>query len=554
MTVPVLGKEGARIGGLHGNDDGYTVAASFRATGAAVNLYIDVYSDSGRTHLVASSAATAVADGVWGTTYLAASVLTAGRTYYWAVRAADQGTPADTVTGSAEPLIGSFKTPHSDRSMRLGMISCHRAWTYYNRFNQADVNFNNILNYLDIDYYHVAGDVYYVDGGVTRNSSGANVTNAVWISSGDDAVHAMQDGSWFAQVVNTDDSTVLRWRNNAYNTMLGPAGAGNNGATGNEMTAGHVLAKYPSTYMWDDHDKAWNDCDDMDFSQAAAATGELTKRNHGHQVSHEFMLNLNKSFIDNDPITPTRDFDVDALGTATYPADSLAPEEYFINDYPHARLLVMDTRSYRDANSSTDDGTIASPNKTMLGAKQLAWVKAAITEHGSQVNGCPPFLIIDTGVMPDGNHGYDYDITGDDNWKFFSYEWHHIMRHIADFGNPSRTLLFSGDTHHTNVIKFHASDGNPCDLISVTTANQAFPADDSGAYLTGLSSGARTGMPDVSAVGYGAKQLMCVTEQPAITIIDSARDRMRVEIWSTFDGEELKPNSRPKQLWSYTFN
>jgi alkaline phosphatase D len=75
----------------------------------------------------------------------------------------------------------------------------------------------------------------------------------------------------------------------------------------------------------------------------------------------------------------------------------------------HLELFVLDTRSYRDANSALDDGPVP---KTMLGREQLEWLKAALAASDATwkliVSSVP--MSIPTGFPP---------TNGRDGWANF---------------------------------------------------------------------------------------------------------------------------------------
>lgn len=92
----------------------------------------------------------------------------------------------------------------------------------------------------------------------------------------------------------------------------------------------------------------------------------------------------------------------------------------------HAECFLLDCRRFRSANQA-DDG----PGKTMLGARQLAWLLDAIARSAATFK-----LVFTTVPLDFGN--------GDDHWRSFAHERQRIFDALV--GLPG-VVFFSGDQH-----------------------------------------------------------------------------------------------------------
>lgn len=133
-------------------------------------------------------------------------------------------------------------------------------------------------------------------------------------------------------------------------------------------------------------------------------------------------------------------------GTAQGKADSLAvfrqwwanpaygePENpgcYYRFAHSGIDFFMLDVRYYRTPNKAPDDGT-----KTMLGARQLAWLKSGLAESRAK------FKIVGSGSEWQTK-------TQPDCWSSFARERQEIFDHITS-KNIEGVVLLSGDRHFT---------------------------------------------------------------------------------------------------------
>jgi alkaline phosphatase D len=93
-------------------------------------------------------------------------------------------------------------------------------------------------------------------------------------------------------------------------------------------------------------------------------------------------------------------------------------------------FFMLDVRYYRTPNRTPDDGT-----KTMLGARQLAWLKQGLAESKAR------FKIV-------GSGSEWQTLTQPDCWSSFERERQEIFDHIRQ-NNIEGVVLLSGDRHFT---------------------------------------------------------------------------------------------------------
>lgn len=106
------------------------------------------------------------------------------------------------------------------------------------------------------------------------------------------------------------------------------------------------------------------------------------------------------------------------------------PGCYFRFQRPGLDFFMLDSRYYRTPNRTPDDG-----RKTMLGARQLQWLKEGLT--ASQA----PFKLVACGSEWQ-------TLTQPDCWSSFARERQEIFDHITSHGIEGVVLL-SGDRHFT---------------------------------------------------------------------------------------------------------
>ena len=128
------------------------------------------------------------------------------------------------------------------------------------------------------------------------------------------------------------------------------------------------------------------------------------------------------------------------------------PGVFFKYHYGGVDFFVVDCRYYRDPN--TDEDT---PDKTLLGKEQLAWLQAELKESNA------PFKVLVSGSGWTKAKG-----PGGDSWAAFLHERDRLLQFIVD-QEISGVVLVSGDTHvgELNAIPFSDKGGYDFyDLVS----------------------------------------------------------------------------------------
>ena len=155
-----------------------------------------------------------------------------------------------------------------------------------------------------------------------------------------------------------------------------------------------LFQRTPMYAIWDDHDFG------VDNSDATQQDKELSLR-----TFQEFFANP-------------------AFGEADNPG------VYFKFTRGDIDFFLLDDRYHRSANKAPDDGA-----KTMLGAKQLAWLKRELVASKAAVK-----------VLAAGG---EWQTNGsEDSWKSFQRERKEIFDLLAEHGMKN-VLLLSGDRHFT---------------------------------------------------------------------------------------------------------
>lgn len=500
MVAPVLGREGARVGGVLTDRAAFTC----RTDSNGATLSVEVATDPGFNNLVGSVTTGTLASG---NNYQATAYVTglrAGRRYYWRIKATDATTNS---TLGKEPLHGgSFRTLPADASKRwrIGLIGCNNGFQMganADRAKHSSIVYRNIAA-MDLHALIHLGDVMYPDIASNRGTVplGAN--------------------AWYAQQTATDDSSLDRWRTNWTTTLDGSIQGGG------FYSLGHLMAATPGWFMWDDHDRAYDDCGAL---PTTVTTWQVNKRDHGHQVSHEYMMDLNAHFVDQES---DRDFATDALG------DSTTPAEYYYVDVPPARFIVLDCRSHRSLKTDTDNAS-----KTMLGATQKAWLKARILDNPQ------PFLVLCTPLMLDGDHGWFE--SSNDGWKGYTTERDEILDYIRANGNAARTVILSSDTHVGSVAKYRGFGKTRHPIYEVMSANNWFPT--AHGYITGMAENLFRSGESAGASGEGGRLEHMYVGGNCMTLVEGGPYCLRVALVSTHEGVDTAKDQRNKVLWSRTF-
>jgi alkaline phosphatase D len=154
-----------------------------------------------------------------------------------------------------------------------------------------------------------------------------------------------------------------------------------------------LIRTTPQLAVWDDHDFAYNDSDRTNPSKEAA-------------------LALFKQYWANP-----------SAGTAQ------TPGVFFSHSHGGVDFFFLDDRYHRDPTADPDG-----PARTMLGAGQKAWLKAALKASKA------PFKVIINGV------GWSFAETGSDSWTSYRHERNEIFDYIRD-ARIEGVILLSGDTH-----------------------------------------------------------------------------------------------------------
>lgn len=154
-----------------------------------------------------------------------------------------------------------------------------------------------------------------------------------------------------------------------------------------------MIRSIPQLATWDDHDYAYNDGDKNNPIRGQAL-----------KVFNQYWANP-------------------SAGTAQ------TPGVFFTYSHGGVDFFFLDDRYHRDPTDAPDG-----PAKTMLGAGQKAWLKAALKASRA------PFKVIVNGV------GWSFAETGSDSWTSYRHERNEIFDYIRD-AKIEGVILLSGDTH-----------------------------------------------------------------------------------------------------------
>jgi len=496
MVAPVLQREGVTVGGLTDTQ----VAFSYRTDSNGVNASVDI---SSSPNFINSEGT--IVNGVLsaGNNYQAAvyvSGLRPGRKYYWRAKA-DDGVGGETL-GTGLLHSNSFTTisDSPNKAWRMGVLGCINGFQQLstNPARQAANVVSNILN-LKLDSMICLGDTYYPDiGSTTGYSSPGTPTD----SSGDYAA-----GAWWNQVKATDDGTLGHFRTNFITTMDAAVQAGQ------ALSYGHLLAAVPTAFMWDDHDRAYDDCGGIKDEVSAAL---VNKRRNGHQVGHECFMDLNKAFVNQES---TRDFDTDTNDGTNTTRDN--PQEWFYFDRPPVRFLVLDCRSTSD--SKTDADTLS---KLMLDDTQETWLFSHIANNPQE------YLAICSSLALDGDHGYFEQTANWDAWKGYSFRRDAILNQIWNYGNPFKTFFLTADTHNAHVAVYRGLNNDKPPIYEFMSSNNWFPS--AHGWTTGFAIPGTLIGENPSASGAGGQALFVLPDINCITLVEFVNNTIRVSIISTY--------------------
>ena len=121
------------------------------------------------------------------------------------------------------------------------------------------------------------------------------------------------------------------------------------------------------------------------------------------------------------------------------------PGVFFRYQYGGVDFFFLDNRYHRDPNEKADG-----PDKTHLGADQLAWLKEGLKASSA------PFKLLICG----GGWSHNPDSFGEDNWTSYQHERNSLFNYIRD-EEIGGVLLMSGDIHRSeaNCIPWSAQGG-----------------------------------------------------------------------------------------------
>lgn len=208
--------------------------------------------------------------------------------------------------------------------------------------------------------------------------------------------------------------------------------------TDEHLQAAHRVC--PWFVTWDDHEVANNYAGDHDERGPAASLAFLQRRAAAYKAYYEHMPLRARSI----PRGP----DLQLYRKASYGA--------------LAELLVLDGRQYRtpQPNGSAPGplGPVAlSPNGTMLGAKQKAWLKESMTRSHGRWNLLANNVAMAMLARAGGKEDPHVDYYGMDAWPAYAHERIEMMQFIADHkvANP---IVITGDIHSNFVNELRVDD------------------------------------------------------------------------------------------------
>lgn len=129
---------------------------------------------------------------------------------------------------------------------------------------------------------------------------------------------------------------------------------------------------------------------------------------------------------------------------------------YTMLSYSDVDIFLCDDRWWRSADNMKDsiDG-FPNPQKTMLGAKQMTWLKNALLTSGATFK----IIVIGSQVLN--------PVSPYDKWKDFSVEYNELINFLRLY-KLNGILFLSGDRHHTEVIKVDRPGTYPLYDITVS--------------------------------------------------------------------------------------
>lgn len=374
-----------------------------------------VWADPTRKRLVAQSAIVSLTAPAYYFGYCEVTGLQPGKVYWYDIYADDGAGNSAVTTGVHEQ--GKFMTiPADSRTpVRLALLGCLPLAPNYSLRADAALTISQRLNALGINFAFAPGDNVYRD--LYNTVAGSYCVPGTWIN-------ANTEDDWSVDALLTNYIT-------AYSFL---------GVQGKTNRLAQFYANTPVLWTPDDHDRAYNDCDDR-----INDTANAVRWSSGISGSQRFCINLNKQTIE-------------AEGRAFTPESS--QEMYCYADIGDVRVALTDHRTFR-SNRDAADG----PNKTILGDVQKEWLKNLMRN-----NPCKFFIWMSPGML-DGLHDWtdpaDLDTWLDtgttsvsailDSYPTFESEQKELLDFICGAENAAgveRTLIVCSDTHFCGVSRF----------------------------------------------------------------------------------------------------
>ena len=467
-------REGGRLGGLTPT----SISGTIRADGACW-LKMQVFADAGMATVLAESPAVElVADNNYTGT-VTVDGLAPNQRYWYHFRLEDVPY-TDYRNGSAETYsAGSFDTPPAiegiSKEYKISFMTCNGVHAAPEKHNYGDIwRAWFRLNQLGIQQNFMLGDMYYSD--TDSGNALPYYSEGAWrnTSEGDSSLEAYRTA-----FIGTVD--VLRYH-------------------GYQNYMADFFLNTPSAWMWDDHDRGWNN---MDGSHTWTAE-ETLRAARAQKVACENYMDMNGIYITQD-------------GRSYTP--QVNEVNYYHVDIGITRIIVPDLRSFRDDRNDED-----LPTKTMMGATQKAWFKAKVQEWNQPGRN----LIIGSQMMFDGMINYDGN-GSTDHYAMWSHERDEIMQFLFDNFDTKRMFIYSGDTHLGCVAVFdedyNGGDGREIYQVTAATLWERNYRDFLNTWKVGVS-------------GKGGRYLKQRIDEPVMCTVDLHTDgRMTVKMVELYTGK-----------------
>jgi len=469
MVAPVVAREGCWVGGL--SKTGFAVQCRNDAPSSqAATLKVNVYADKNYEHEVTGYSSTSeILSSIHhfrATVYI--DDLKPNTHYWWRVSMVEVAVPNDVTLGDEKTFsAGCLKTlPEIKDTWKIGYFGCTAHSSLF--FDDGALRVAKLWYKASQENFlaHIhQGDIYYPDIGETT----VGYTDYAQAHFKRPASHADADAAAFRT------SFINSYSGLTYNGPKITNSMARNYSLVNE--AAKFKSSVPCYAMWDDHDRAFNDCSD----RANATGAKLNRWNTGRDVGHEVFMNLNKSLIDSD---------TDSNGVARNFTAYSSEDAYYIIDIEPVRFIVLDCRTYRDLYTEPDV-----PNKSMLGAEQKDWFKARVDDNPHK------YLIICNGIMFDGAHGWEESYL--DGWVNYSFERDELLNYIWQNGDASRTISLVGDTHEAGVFKFRGPNNSHQPVYEILCGNSGWNGSYHG-FISGLKAGVSGNGAELEAMFTGS--------------------------------------------------